>query len=85
MPLFTLHIDCQESCFIGKPVMDLADLCQVHHEGGSGARPEVDHQGDAPPGHIQESLGLPSIWIMNKGVWSGTELSRCLKQNIFKI
>ena len=65
--------------------MDLADLCQVHHEGGSGARPEVDHQGDAPPAHIQESLGLPSIWIMNKGVWGGTELSRCLKQNIFKI
>ena len=53
MSLFTLHINCEESGFTGKPVMDLVDPSQVDHEGGSGARPEVDHQGLALHRHIQ--------------------------------
>ena len=81
LPLFTLHIDCQESCFIGKPVMDLADLCQVHHEGGSGARPEVDDQRllrGAGGGHAQQAHRVPGLGVMELGVGSRVVQHCCL-------
>ena len=79
MSLFTLHINCEESGFTGKPVMDLVDPSQVYHEGGSGARPEVDHQGSALHRHVQQADTGPGVRVMDKRVGGWTKLSRRLK------
>jgi len=73
-----LHINCEKSGFTGKPVMDLVDPSQVDHEGGSGARPEVDHEGLARHSHIQQVEAGPSVWVMDNRVGGWTKLSSCL-------
>ena len=82
--LFTLHINCEKSGFTGKPVMDLVDPSQVDHEGGSGARPEVDHEGLARHSHIQQVEAGPSVWVMDNRVGGWTKLSSCLNQKFTK-
>ena len=82
---FTFHINCEKSCFTGKPLMDLVDPSQVDHEGGSGAGPEVDHKGDALHCHVQETPGGTSFRIVHLGVWGDTKLFCCLKHLVFKI
>ena len=82
MSLFTLYINCEESGFTGKPVMDLVDPSQVYHEGGSGARPEVDHQGLALHRHVQEADTGPSVRVMDQRVGGWSKLSRRLNKKL---
>ena len=82
MSLFTLHINCEESGFTGKPVMDLVDPSQVDHEGGSGARPKVDHQGSALHRHVQQADTGPGVRVMDQRVGGWAKLPRRLKQKL---
>ena len=62
--------------------MDLVDPSQVDHEGGSGARPKVDHQGSPLHRHVQKADTGPGVWIMDKRVGGWTKLSRRLKEKL---
>ena len=65
----TLSVDSEESGS-GKPGLYRLDPGEVHHEGGSGAGPEVNHQRLTSRGHTQQPHLASSPGLMEDGVRS---------------
>ena len=80
IPKLTPGVDSEVGCSV-KPLLDLLDPGQVDHEGGSGARPEVDDQRllrGAGGGHAQQAHRVPGLGVMELGVGSRVVQHCCL-------